>query len=76
MRYRFIAEPDDNDTWLLTVPALPGVVTFTEDMADAATHLRDAIECYLAFLIDEGRPIPPPDGEGVEQAVDVSLPAA
>ena len=71
MRYTFHAEPDDNDTWLLTVPVLPEVTTFTEDMADAAKHLRDAIEEALAGRIDYGQPIPPPDGGGVPNAVDL-----
>ena len=71
MRYTFHAEPDDNGAWLLTVPLLPEVTTFTEDMADAAKHLRDAIEEALAARIAYGQPIPAPDGGGVPNAVDL-----
>ena len=71
MRYIFQAERDDNDTWLLTVPAIPDVTTFTEDMADAAKHLRDAIECAIAGRMEFGEPVPPPDGDWVPNAVDL-----
>ncbi|HEY7901782.1 MAG TPA: type II toxin-antitoxin system HicB family antitoxin [Caulobacteraceae bacterium] len=71
MRYVFLSEPDDNDTFLLTVPAIPETVTFAETMADAPRHLRDAIEEALAWRIAENMPIPLPDGDGLPNAVDL-----
>ena len=71
MRYVFHSEPDDNGTWLLTVPALPEVTTFTEDMADAPRHLRDAIEEALAARIASGVELPQPDGDRTPNAVDL-----
>ena len=37
-RYLIKLEPDDNDTLLVTCPALPEVTTFGEDEADALRH--------------------------------------
>ena len=71
MRYAFQSEPDDNGTWLLTAPAFPEVTTFTEDMADAPRHLRDAIEEALAARMAAGGEIPVPDGERTPNAVDL-----
>src|SRR5579872_5827863 len=58
MNYRIELEPDDNDTFLITCPALPGVVSFGEDDADCIAHGRDAIEEWLAGLIHDGAEIP------------------
>jgi antitoxin HicB len=42
VRYWIKLEPDDNDTLLVTCPALPEVATFGEDEADALRHARNA----------------------------------
>jgi antitoxin HicB len=62
LRYSIKLEPDDNDTLLVTCPALPEVTTFGDDAADAARHVVDAIEEALAARIADGRTIPKPAG--------------
>ena len=44
MIYPVVLTPDDNDTLLVTCPALPEVTTFGEDKADALRHAVDALE--------------------------------
>lgn len=61
MQYRIELTPDDNDTLLVTCPALPEVVTFGEDRADAVRHARDAIEEALASRMADGEGIPAGD---------------
>ncbi len=61
--YRIEITPDDNDTFLVTCPQLPIVVTFGATIKDAKAHAVDAIETALASMIDDGEDIPVPDGE-------------
>ena len=58
--YRIELTPDDNDTFLVTCPSLPIVVTFGETEQDAAHHAVDAIETALAAMMDNGDDIPDP----------------
>lgn len=60
--YRIEITPDDNDTFLVTCPQLPIVVTFGATIEDAKAHAVDAIETALASMIDDGEDIPVPDG--------------
>jgi antitoxin HicB len=60
LAYDIKLEPDDNDTLLVTCPALPEVTTFGDDEADAREHARDAIEEALAARIAHGLDIPVP----------------
>ncbi len=43
------------------VPALPGCITFGENMEDAVTMAKDAIKLYLESLMAHGEPIPTED---------------
>lgn len=60
--YRIEITPDDNDTFLVTCPQLPIVVTFGDTEEEARHHALDAIETALASMIDDGEEIPLPDG--------------
>lgn len=58
--YRIELTPDDNDTLLVTCPALPIVVTYGETEAEARHHAVEAIELALEAMIDDGEDIPRP----------------
>jgi antitoxin HicB len=60
LRYPIKLDPEDNDTLLVTCPALPEVATFGEGEADAMRRARDAIEEALAARIADGMNIPRP----------------
>ena len=60
MHYRVALSQDDNDTFLVTCPELPMVVTFGADRAAALHHATDAIETALASMINDGEVIPVP----------------
>jgi antitoxin HicB len=72
-RYLIKLEPDDNDTLLVTCPALPEVTTFGEDEADALRHARNAIEEALANRIADGLDIPAPAKRSRGRAVALPL---
>lgn len=65
LAYRIELSPDDNDTLLVTCPALPEVTTFADDEADAIVKACEAIEEALAARISAGEEIPASDGDGV-----------
>lgn len=67
MIYLLHTEPDDNDTVLVTCPALPEVTTFAELgknlEADIQKYGLGAIEESIAGRINYGEDIPPPATE-------------
>lgn len=53
---KFQAEPEGGYT--ITVPSLPGCLTYAENFEQAFEMIRDAIEGWLAVARTEGVPIP------------------
>lgn len=56
--YRIHLEPESEGGFTVTVPALPGCVTWGADCEEALAMAREAIEGYLEVLAEEGKPIP------------------
>ena len=59
--------------YIVTVPALPGLVTEGDTLDEAREMARDAIRAYLESLIKDGEPIPEEDNslqERIKIAVD------
>ena len=75
LAYRIELEPDDNDTFLVTCPDLPGVVTYGETREEARAHAVDAIETMIASLMADGEPVPPPTAAAGDGRDLVRLPA-
>jgi antitoxin HicB len=59
LAYIVTLEPDDNDTLLVTCPALPEVTTFGESEEDALRDTVGAIEKAIAGRISYGERLPP-----------------
>ena len=72
LQYAVSLEPDDNGTFLVTVPDLPDAVSFGEDRTDALARGVDAIETVLRARMEALEDIPPPESGGPDQ---VTLPA-
>ncbi len=68
-RVHFEAEPEGGYT--VTVPSLPGCVTWGEDYDDAVEKVRECIEGFLEALAKAGDPIPA--GELMEPPMDVLI---
>ena len=76
LAYPIVLTPDDNDTFLVTCPLLPMVVTFGATVAEARRHAVDAIETALAAMTNDGDDIPvpaSPDPEAVRLPLLSSL---
>jgi antitoxin HicB len=80
LTYTVVFTPDaEAGGYVVTCPALPGLVTEGETLEDAKRMARDAIAVYLEGLRELGRPIPPGEErseESVREPVTVTLPAA
>ena len=63
--YPVILEPDDNNTLLVTCPALPELTTWGEDHEDALRRAADAMEEALAARIAHRDDIPEPSTSDV-----------
>jgi antitoxin HicB len=58
--YTIVIEPDSEaGGYVVTCPALPGLVTQGESLAEARAMAADAIKGYLEILREDGLAIPP-----------------
>jgi len=65
IQYTVLFEPAEEGGYIVTCPALPGLVTEGDTLEEARAMAADAIRAYLESLQRDGEPIPP----------DKSLPA-
>jgi len=56
--YTVLFEPAAEGGYVVTCPALPGLVTEGDTLKEARAMAKDAIEGYLESLRKDGRPIP------------------
>ncbi|HYM10388.1 MAG TPA: type II toxin-antitoxin system HicB family antitoxin [Bryobacterales bacterium] len=76
--FTVLYEPAEEGGYVVTCPALPGLVTEGDTLEEAREMARDAIRGYLESLQKDGLPIPgdkeiqlPP----VKEEIRVALPA-
>ena len=72
-RYTVVFEPAEEGGFVVTVPALPGLVTEGDSLEEAREMVKDAIRGYLESLQKHGEEIPLEQGEPVTERVLVSL---
>jgi predicted RNase H-like HicB family nuclease len=58
LAYRIHLEPEPEGGFTVTVPSLPGCVTWGEDYEHAMAMAKEAIELYLEVLVEMGQSIP------------------
>ena len=58
MKFVIVIEPDDDGSWWVRVPELPGCFSSGETPEEAARNARDAIEGHIAALRECGYPVP------------------
>ena len=56
--YRIHLEPEPEGGFTVTVPALPGCVTWGKDYEHALAMVQEAIQGCLEVLVELGKPIP------------------
>ncbi len=56
--FTVLFEPAEEGGYVVTCPALPGLVTEGDTLEEARAMARDAIRAYLESLRKDGQPIP------------------
>lgn len=59
--YTFVFDPDPEGGYVVTCPALPGLVTHGRSLDEAREMARDAMEGYVGVLIEDGEAVPESD---------------
>lgn len=62
LNYRILLRPEPEGGYTITLPSLPGCVTYGETVDEAITMAREAIELYIEHLQEKGEEIPTEEG--------------
>ena len=79
LAYTVRLEPEEGGSYSVSVPALPGCLTWGETYSQALDRAREAIEGHLLALRQLGKPIPretSPRATAFHVLVEVTTPAA
>ena len=77
--FTVLFEPAEEGGYVVTCPALPGLVTEGDTLEQARHMAREAIQGYLESLRKDGQPIPtdkPIAADPVKEHITVALDAA
>ncbi len=69
--YRVVLRKEPEGTYTAMVPALPGCITWGENIEHAMEMAKDAITGYIGVLKEEGEPIHD-DNETLEYSLQLS----
>jgi len=58
LNYKVILTPGETGGYVVTFPALPGLVTEADTLEEAREMAADAISAYIEVLKQDGEPIP------------------
>lgn len=56
--YKVYLHKEEEGGYTVSVPALPGCITYGKDIEEALTMAKEAIELYIEELQDRGEEIP------------------
>ncbi len=56
--YRVLLNKEPEGGYTVTVPALPGCITYGENVDQALAMAKEAIELYIESLVEHNEPIP------------------
>jgi predicted RNase H-like HicB family nuclease len=62
LNYRILLRKEPEGGYTVTVPSLPGCVTFGDTIEEAILMAKEAIELYLESLKEHGEDIPTEEG--------------
>ncbi len=77
LRYTVLFEPAEEGGYVVTCPALHGLVTEGDTYEQARERAVEAIELYLESLQQDGKPFPPDKKlslDPVKEEINVALP--
>ena len=50
--------PGEDGYWITECPSLPGCISQGQTKEEAVANIREAIQEYIAALVDDGLPVP------------------
>jgi len=62
LSYRILLREEPEGGYTVTVPTLPGCITYGETITEAIAMAREAIQLYLESLVAHGDEIPTEEG--------------
>jgi predicted RNase H-like HicB family nuclease len=71
LNFTVVMTPDETGGYVVTCPALPGLVTEGDTLEEARAMAVDAITGYLESLRKDGEPIP--TGQSITEEVTVEF---
>ena len=71
-RYTVLFEPAEEGGYVVTCPALPGLVTEGDTMEEARRMAEDALRGYLESLLEDGLSIPA-DKSPIAEPIEIAL---
>ncbi|MDX6611459.1 MAG: antitoxin HicB [Blastocatellia bacterium] len=72
LNFTVVMTPDVTGGYVVTCPALPGLVTEGDTLEEARSMGADAIRGYLESLLKDGEPIPTDQSITEQLAVEVA----
>jgi antitoxin HicB len=72
LRYTVLFEPAEEGGYIVTCPALPGLVTEGDTLEEAREMARDAIRGYLKSLAKDGLSAPRPSPQSLTNPASAS----
>jgi antitoxin HicB len=70
--YKIFLTKEPEGAYTATVPALPGCITYGENIDHAISMAKEAIELYIENLKEKGEPIPD-DSETLEYSLNLTV---
>jgi antitoxin HicB len=71
--YTVVFEPAEEGGYVVTVPALPGLITEGNTLEEARAMVKDAIRGYLESLMKHGEEIPLEPRPATVELVEVKI---
>jgi predicted RNase H-like HicB family nuclease len=75
VNYNVVFTPEQEGGYTVTVPALPGCVSYGENLAQARKMAKEAILLYIDSAKDINKNIPPKD-DSLVTTVAITMPVA
>ena len=69
--YKVLLHKEEEGQYTVTVPALPGCITYGNNVDHAISMAKEAIELYIEFLREKGEEIPD-DNSSLEYSLNVT----
>jgi antitoxin HicB len=70
--FTMLFEPAEEGGYVVTCPALPGLVTEGDTLEEARRMAEDALRGYLESLLEDGLSVPP-DKTPITESVEIAL---